>query len=216
MGGHHRDRPAAVSSSLRWHADTLHRRRHVVIAGHQGDAQTAREALKDHEGVVRASALGALQRCGELDAVTLTHAFTDPDPEVRRRAAELAAHHTDTDLMPALHDAEALVVEMAAWSCGEHEQVNDAVLEQLIHLAGTHDEPLVREAAVAALGAIGDVRGVPAILAGCRDKPAIRRRAVLALAPFDGPDVEAALERALTDRDWQVRQAAEDLTSPDR
>jgi hypothetical protein len=34
---------------------------------------------------------------------------------------------------------------------------------------------------------------------------------VLALAPFDGPDVEAALDRALTDRDWQVRQAAEDL-----
>jgi hypothetical protein len=31
------------------------------------------------------------------------------------------------------------------------------------------------------------------------------------LAPFDGPDVEAALERALTDRDWQVRQAAEDV-----
>jgi hypothetical protein len=34
---------------------------------------------------------------------------------------------------------------------------------------------------------------------------------VLALAPFDGPEVDAALERALTDRDWQVRQAAEDL-----
>jgi hypothetical protein len=32
------------------------------------------------------------------------------------------------------------------------------------------------------------------------------------LAPFDGPEVEAALERALTDRDWQVRQAAEDVS----
>jgi len=41
---------------------------------------------------------------------------------------------------------------------------------------------------------------------------AIRRRAVLALAAFEGPEVEAAIERALTDTDWQVRQAAEDLT----
>ncbi|MET0422024.1 MAG: HEAT repeat domain-containing protein [Acidimicrobiia bacterium] len=46
-----------------------------------------------------------------------------------------------------------------------------------------------------------------------RDKPAVRRRAVLALAPFDGPDVDAAITAALDDRDWQVRQAAEDLSS---
>ena len=72
-------------------------------------------------------------------------------------------------------------------------------------------EAMVREAAVAALGAIGDDRGLPAILAGCVDKAAVRRRAVLALAPFDGPQVEAALAAALEDRDWQVRQAAEDL-----
>jgi hypothetical protein len=31
------------------------------------------------------------------------------------------------------------------------------------------------------------------------------------LAPFEGPDVDAAIERALADRDWQVRQAAEDV-----
>jgi HEAT repeat protein len=69
----------------------------------------------------------------------------------------------------------------------------------------------VREAAVAALGAIGDDRGLAAILTATKDKPAVRRRAVLALAPFEGPDVDAALARALTDPDWQVRQAAEDL-----
>jgi hypothetical protein len=34
---------------------------------------------------------------------------------------------------------------------------------------------------------------------------------VLALAAFDGPEVEAALQAALADKDWQVRQAAEDL-----
>jgi HEAT repeat protein len=64
---------------------------------------------------------------------------------------------------------------------------------------------------VAALGALGDPAGLGAVLAACRDKPAVRRRAVLALAPFAGPEVEAALQSALEDRDWQVRQAAEDL-----
>ena len=72
-----------------------------------------------------------------------------------------------------------------------------------------------REAAVAALGAIGDERGLAAILHGTTDKPAIRRRAVIALTPFDGPEVDAALERALSDRDWQVRQAAEELGRDD-
>jgi hypothetical protein len=39
---------------------------------------------------------------------------------------------------------------------------------------------------------------------------------VVALSAFEGPEVEAALEAASTDRDWQVRQAAEDLLRPDR
>jgi hypothetical protein len=38
---------------------------------------------------------------------------------------------------------------------------------------------------------------------------------VLALAAFEGNSVEAALTRALDDRDWQVRQAAEDLLGVD-
>jgi len=81
-----------------------------------------------------------------------------------------------------------------------------------VAVAGGHDEPLCREAAVAALGAVGDARGLPAILdAAANDRPAVRRRSVVALAAFDGPDVEAALQAALNDRDWQVRQAAEDL-----
>ena len=97
--------------------------------------------------------------------------------------------------------------------CGEHEQVSEEEFATLVSLATAANEPLVREAAVAALGAIGDERGLAAILAGCVDKPAIRRRAVLALAPFSGPEVVAALAAALQDRDWQVRQAAEDLST---
>jgi HEAT repeat protein len=43
------------------------------------------------------------------------------------------------------------------------------------------------------------------------DKPQIRRRAVIALAAIESPESDAALRGCLTDRDWQVRQAAEDL-----
>jgi HEAT repeat protein len=79
-----------------------------------------------------------------------------------------------------------------------------------------HADPLAREAAVAALGALGDPAGRGAVLTACGDVATVRRRAVLALAAFDGPAVEAALKRARADRDWQVRQAAEDLLGPDR
>ncbi|MDW3214800.1 MAG: HEAT repeat domain-containing protein [Ilumatobacteraceae bacterium] len=183
----------------------------VIVAGHQGDETVAAEHLDDTAGPVRAAALHALERIGTLTDDRIAAAFTDPDPEVRRLAAELAGRRPGIDLTPLLADADETVVEIAAWACGEQEDVDDATLDRLITLATDADEPLVREAAAAALGAIGDERGLPAILAACADKPHVRRRAVLALAPFDGDEVEAAIERAAADRDWQVRQAAEDL-----
>jgi HEAT repeat protein len=186
-------------------------RRAVTIAGHTGDVAIARDGLTASDASVRAAAIGALERLGELTADDLAGALDDPDVGVRRRACEVAARHRDVDLVPALGDADARVVEVAAWACGEHESNRDAVVETLIALASTADDALVREAAVASLGAIGDERALPTIVAACSDKPAVRRRAVLALAPFEGDDVEAAIDRALEDRDWQVRQAAEDL-----
>ena len=191
------------------------RRRAVVIAGHRGDVATARNGLADDDAAVRASALGALDRLDALDDDDVRRALVDPAPEVRRRACELAADRPAIGLLGALDDADPSVVEVAAWACGEQiesvDALGDDVIERLVRLTTSADDPLVREACAAALGAIGDERGLPAILAACSDKPHVRRRAVLALAPFDGPDVDAAIERALDDRDWQVRQAAEDL-----
>jgi HEAT repeat protein len=195
------------------------RRRAVTIAGHTGDADTALRALSDPDSSVRAAGLGALERLAQLADGDLAAALADPDLVVRRRAVEIAAKHRDIDLLGALDDPDPRVVEIAAWSCGEHESNRDEIVERLLGLAADSDEPLVRESAVAALGAIGDERAVDAIIAACADKPAVRRRAVLALAPFidDDPDndvgqrVDATIERALEDRDWQVRQAAEDL-----
>jgi HEAT repeat protein len=137
---------------------------------------------------------------------------------VRRRACEEAGRHPDVacDLVAALDDPEPAVVEAAAWALGERgDRAGAAAVAQLSVIVTEHDDPLCREAAVAALGAIGDPAGLPAVLQGTTDRPAVRRRAVLALAPFEGPEVEDALERALNDKDWQVRQAAEDLTAVD-
>jgi HEAT repeat protein len=185
--------------------------RAIVVAGHVGDVETARAGLTSVDPGMRAAALGALDRLDALDDDTIAAALSDADVAVRRRAAELAATYPTVDLLAVLDDPDDRVVEVAAWACGEHESARDAIVDRLVELAGTAEDPLVRESAVAALGAIGDERGLAAIIVACSDKPAVRRRAVLALAPFDGDEVEAAIERALVDRDWQVRQAAEDL-----
>ena len=187
------------------------RRRQVALAGHLGDRATAEAALDDTDDSIRELAIGALERIGTLDDDQLVSLANDPSIRVRRRVAELLASHTAVDPGRSLHDDDPTVVEVAAWAMGERENVEDSVLERLIELAVEARDPLVRESAAAALGAIGDPRGLPAILTACDDKPAVRRRAVLALAPFDGPEVEAAIDRALEDRDWQVRQSAEDL-----
>jgi HEAT repeat protein len=49
------------------------------------------------------------------------------------------------------------------------------------------------------------------VLAALDDTPNIRRRATIALAAFDDPRADDGLRRCLEDRDWQVRQAAEEL-----
>ena len=185
------------------------RRRDVALAGHGGDEATARSGLGDPDADVRATALRALARMGRVRAEDLEAALADADPVVRREACAVAIAVPAVDLRTRLADDDALVVEAAAWALGEREE-REAVAD-LAAVATGHDDPLCREAAVAALGAIGDRAGLAAILAATADKPAVRRRAVLALAPFDGPEVEEALQRALTDRDRQVRQAAEDL-----
>ncbi len=187
--------------------------RAAALAGHVGGTAEARALVHDRHPSVRAAALGALSRLGdETLAPAVLNALADTEPSVRRRAAELSATVATIPISAVaaqLDDPDHLVAEAACWALGERE--DPAAVQALVVTAGGHPDPLVREAAVAALGAIGDERGLPAVLAATTDKPAVRRRAVLALAPFEGPAVDLALQRALEDRDWQVRQAAEDL-----
>jgi HEAT repeat protein len=207
------------------------RRRSVAQAGHARGAarrdarRTAREGLDDPEPAVRTAALGALDRLGELRLEDLMAAATDEAPRVRMRAAELAHRFgpaAGSLLVTGLEDPRHDVVEAACFGLGElGADAPEAAVPALARVAGDHPDALCREAAVAALGGIGPVgtgveTGRDAILRSLADKPAVRRRAVLALASFDGPEVEAALQTALADRDWQVRQAAEDLTGDRR
>ena len=211
----------------------VERRRDAAEAGHAGDAAGARLHLGDDDPMVRSSALRALGRAGGLAAGELGAALEDPAPAVRMTALELAARRGDVPVAATaarLGDDDRRVVETAAWACGERVSAVDApdgstagvvrdaagsetaeVVGMLVEVAGSHEDPLCRESAIAALGAIGDAAGLAAILAGLDDKPEVRRRAVIALAPFTGPEVDAALLRATTDRDKQVRAAASEL-----
>ena len=185
----------------------------------RGAVTELEDAASDPDPRVRAAAVAALVRAagGRRAAAAWRHGCADPAPEVRRRAAELTPSLADPPplrpLVALLADPDVTVVEATAWALGElRDPTRDAdAVAPLSRLATDHDDPIAREAAVAALGALGDPAGLPAILAACTDKPAVRRRAVLALAPFEGPEVDAALDHALKDRDWQTRQAAEDL-----
>ena len=175
------------------------RRRRVAAAGHRGDEAAARRGLDDPEPAVQVVALGALQRLGRLEVGDVVRALDGDDPAVRRRAVDAAPAVTGkgsrsllpTTLTAALGDADPLVVVGAAWFLGER-RYRPAVAA-LATTASAHDDTRCREAAVAALGAIGDPDGLPAVLGALDDKPTVRRRATVALAGFDDPVVEPAL-----------------------
>jgi HEAT repeat protein len=186
----------------------------VIAAGFSGDSAVALEALQHEDGTVRASALRALARIGTLTAEILAPFIQDSHIETRRTAVELAVPFPSVFVHQCIDDLDVFVAEMAAWCVGERTHASDIEIETLIDRTTSHDEAVVREACAAALGSLGDDRGLPAILAACTDKPAVRRRAILALAPFEGEEVDAALHHALEDKDWQVRQNAEDLLNP--
>jgi HEAT repeat protein len=193
------------------------RRRRVSLAGHRGDAAAARRGLADGDPGVQVAALGALARLGELTTDDVQWALESGGVPLRRRAAEAVSAvrgKGSRSVLPAavtdaLDDPDALVVVDAAWFLGER-RYRPAV-PGLVRVATGHDDPRCREAAVAALGAVGDPDGLPAVLAALSDKPTVRRRATVALAGFDDPRVETALRQSAGDRDWQVRQAAEEL-----
>ena len=165
----------------------------------------------DTDPSIRALGLGSLHRLGQLTNEMLRSALLDTDRTVCVRAIELSVDRPSVSLLEGLTHDDDLVVETTAWALGERQADDKETLRSLTNVAQNHEVSICREAAIAALGAIGHPDGLPAILSGLTDRAPVRRRAVLALAPFDSPEVTTALEKALEDRDRQVRQAAEDL-----
>ncbi len=177
-------------------------------------------ALTDSDPGVRRRACEETARWSETSAPSSepsTH-FDSLEAEIHTDLLESGADDPLPDalaeaLTDRLIDDDHTVVEIAAWAWGERPPATGRAFNLILTIATDHDDALCREAAVAALGALGDISALPTILRATKDRATVRRRAIIALAPFDGPEVDEALERARSDRDWQVRQAAEDLSS---
>ena len=190
----------------------IERRQQLVQLAREGDLSLARELCGDGDPRVRASSVAVLSENDALDESLIALGLSDPHPLVRMAVARAAAQNSSISVLELLSDEDSSVVEIACWAAGEQTEHNDSLIEALSAIALEHKDALCRESAVAALGALGDVRGLESILEATQDIATVRRRAVIALAPFEGQAVTDALQLALSDRDWQVRQAAEDLT----
>lgn len=191
----------------------IERRQQLVQLAREGDLSLARESCGDGDPRVRASSIAVLSENDALDESLIALGLSDPNPLVRMTVARAAAQKSSISVLELLNDEDSSVVEIACWAAGEQTEHGDSLIEALSGIALEHEDALCRESAVAALGALGDVRGLESILKATKDIATVRRRAVIALAPFEGQAVTDALQFALSDRDWQVRQAAEDLTT---
>jgi len=184
---------------------------------HPSDEGTALlvRTLRSPEARHRVLALRGLVRLSLMTNALWREVLKDVDVNVRRDALQQLAHSELEDasllddVIAMLDEDDALVVDAAAFALSEHLYVPAVV--PLCITAGEHDDARCRESAIASLGAIGDDRARATIIAALQDKPPIRRRAVVALSNFEGPDIDAALEEAGEDKDWQVRSAVAQL-----
>ena len=189
----------------------------LVSASLQPSSQSTarlREALSHDHPRARVIAMRGLARHNELTVSEWAALVGDVESEVRRETlSEIGgrgACPVAVDLLlAALGDPDPLVAEAAAFALGECALVEGE--SALITMVQRHDDARCRETAVVALGLLGLDSSRDAIIGALDDKPTVRRRAVVALANFDGEDIEAALDRAAEDRDWQVRSAVEQL-----
>lgn len=184
-----------------------------------GDRAVLTQLLNDPEPFLAAGD-AANRRIAVAASLHYPHLFdqvvdlllTDPESTVRRECAEVLglSGRSDVDaLAQALQDDVAEVREAAANALGELAAAESVGL-LIEHATNDDEDKLVREAAVAALGAIGDDRAVPALLTLLSGgPPQIRRRCVPSLSVFDGEHIESALREAGRDRNPMVREAAE-------
>ena len=168
--------------------------------------------LASTDPLIRRIAVGASRNHPDLHPRLVELLSTDSEAAVRRECAEILGR---SDLKPvaalegACSDPSPEVREAAVNALGEIASTGSVEL-LLARAADVAEDKLVRESAVAALGAIGDQRALPTLLdLIVTGPPQIRRRCVPALTVFDGEEVETALRQAARDRNPMVREAAE-------
>jgi HEAT repeat protein len=198
------------------------------------------QACRDESSLVRekaVTALGSLQskllnlrRVSEANILrayaveeTIIELASDIEPSVRQSAARalgiFKTHSSIKKLVELLKDEVDWVRHYAAKSLGNiADKTNAEVLTTVIDylmLLLDDSSPIVKIAAVEALGKIGDKRPVPSLLILLRSPDYdIRRTVVIALSRIGGPLSEKALREALHDEHWSVRKAAELAQKP--
>ncbi len=168
--------------------------------------------LDDGDPVLRRLAVTALsqgQARAHIEAVA--HLTVDGDVSVRAAATEklgVCGPDSLTTLASLEHDTEPTMREAVATAYGEIGSTES--VGWLMDAAGNDDDRHVREASVAALGAIGDPRAIDTLLKIIRNgPPQVRRRTIAAITVFDDERIEPAIRRAALDRNPGVREAAE-------
>ncbi|GMQ92530.1 MAG: hypothetical protein BMS9Abin12_0006 [Acidimicrobiia bacterium] len=137
--------------------------------------------LEDTDGSVRAAAAEKLGVCGRRALEHLAEAAGDPEPKVR---------------------------EAVATAYGE--LADPSAIGWLVEVGNNDTDRTVKEAAVAALGAVGDDAAIDPLLGFIASgPPQVRRRAIAAITVFDDPRIEPAIQRATFDRNPGVRETAE-------
>jgi len=168
--------------------------------------------LDNEDPIVRRMATTALD---DEEANTLfdrlVELLDDEEASLRAAAAEklgVCGNRGLVHLSAAQHDEEADVREAVATAYGE---ISDAsVIPWLVEVGNDDQDRTVKEAAVAALGAIGSDEAIDPLLEFiAKGPPQVRRRAIAAITVFDDPRIEPAIQRAAFDRNPGVREAAE-------
>jgi HEAT repeat protein len=168
--------------------------------------------LKSSDEVLRRIAVTALDRSAAVAHFELLAPLArDEVDSVRTAAAEKLGlcGSAGVHLLEALrNDPVAAVRESVATAYGELRDPN--AIPWLAEVGKSDEDRQVREAAVAALGAIDDDSAIePLLLAIAEGPPQVRRRAIAAITVYDDPRVESAIRKAALDRNPGVREAAE-------
>ncbi|MGC8481464.1 MAG: HEAT repeat domain-containing protein [Acidimicrobiales bacterium] len=201
------------------HYDISAALRQVALAAHDGNTEVLSSHLDSGEEVVRAAAVRGLWECTHGDptdpqaVLLMLHEFVGKEraTHVLVAVGETFATRHGKICEVLLDHEDTRVVEAGCFAAAQLAPSANHLVGRLEALASTHEDDLVRESAIAALGAYGLPRSTSIVIAATSDKVYVRRRAIVALSAFEGEDVEEALRAATADRDAQTRALAEDI-----